>query len=192
MKTYTLTASGRTGKQWLAHLKKNKYNITSYAEQIILSSEFDFARDKKGTPYEVAIVPNREVGTYSTTAELKAHAAKLGYHIPKPEIALLLREAVSNEAMKEMDVWYIAALHEPIKDAGGDPSVLCACRGDDGRWVRANWGRPGHQWGTEGASAFLVPASTSNSVPVPSLEALSLETRVAALEAILKHHNLGL
>ena len=44
-------------------------------------------------------------------------------------------------------------------NSDGDPNVLYANRNDDGRWVNANWDNPGNQWNTNGAFAFLVPAS---------------------------------
>lgn len=55
----------------------------------------------------------------------------------------------------------------------------------DGHWL-------GSAWDVQNPSVVLRKHSAQDSVPVPSLDALSLETRVEALEAILKHHNLGL
>ncbi len=47
----------------------------------------------------------------------------------------------------------------------GNPNVLNANRNDDGRWVNANWDKPGNKWNDNGASAFLVPATFFISLP---------------------------
>lgn len=170
MKTLRLTASGRTGKEWVKHLEKNEYRIGSYAKELILSDEFAAARGKKGTEYEIAIVPGKELyESYDTTASIKEKAAAKGWTIPTPEIALLVREALSDDEMKELGVWYVAALHDPIAGSGGDPGVLGAYRGGGGRWVGADWGYPLDEWDTAGAFALVVPGKSSALDPQPDL-----------------------
>lgn len=61
----------------------------------------------------------------------------------------------------------------------------------EGRW-QADYDWLDNAWDVQSPSVVLRKDSTQDSVPVPSLETLNLETRVEALEAILKHHNLGL
>ena len=61
--------------------------------------------------------------------------------------------------MEEIGIWYIASLHDPIKDPDGNPNVLDARRSDDGRWVDACWDDPSHEWHVGGAVAFSVGAS---------------------------------
>lgn len=163
MKTLNLTASGRTGKQWLAHLEKEKYNVSSYAKELILSDDFDKARGKKGTEYEIVIVQPTELalGKYPTTAEIKVYATKQGWTVPTPEIALLVREAVSDKEMEELGGWYITALHDTIADSGGDPDVLNANRSSGGRRVFACYDSPQSKWGTSGMFAFVVPGKVS-------------------------------
>jgi hypothetical protein len=39
MKTLSLTASGRTGKEWIKHLEKDKYRIGTYAKELIKKYE---------------------------------------------------------------------------------------------------------------------------------------------------------
>lgn len=185
MKTLHLTASGRTGKQWVKHLEKNKYRINSYAKDLILSDEFAAARAEKGTEYEIAVVPGKDMYENSaTTASIKEKAATKGWTLPTPEIALLMREALSDEEIEALGVWYVATLHDPTKDAVGDPSVLCSDRLVGGRGVDACWDRPGGRWDTRGAFAFVVPASTSSSETQDSpLETGSLDAAIAMVKA---------
>lgn len=178
-----LTATGLTGAQWIKRLEKGKCEISSYAKDILLSEQFNKYISKKGTKFKVEIVPHKEIfESYGATAEIKEWAQEKGYTLPSPEIALLVREALSDAEMEAMGIWYVAALHEPITDRGGDPSVLSASRYDDGRWLDAYWGRPSSEWGTDGASALLVPASAQTSDTQSSSDTLSLAARVESLE----------
>jgi hypothetical protein len=68
-----------------------------------------------------------------------------------------IRETVSDRQMEEMDIWYVAGLHDPVKDSDGDPNVLHSHRYGDGRWLVTDWVRPECQWDDDGAFAFLVP-----------------------------------
>jgi len=187
-----LTTLGLSGPQWIKRLEKKGYKISDYAKYIILSVDFKKARLKKGIEVNVNFVTVRDLGKErATTQEIKDYARTQGYEIPTPEIALLLREAVSDEDIEALGGWYVAALHEPIKDSDGDPNVLFADRDGEGRWVNAGWDRPDGDWDAGGAFAFVVPASTSGISPSPS-EPLSLELRIEKIEAVLKHHNLTL
>lgn len=187
MKTLTVTTTGLTGKQWLARMEKGKYQVSSYAKDILLSKEFDAANLKKDISQEIVIVKASDVGQYSTTQQIKDYAKSKGYGMPTPELALLVRETISDEEMKELGVWYVAVLHDPIKDSDGDPDVLDSDRRDGGRWLDAYWGNPGAQWDDDGSFAFLVSASgtqtldTKTSALEPTLD---LEQRVARLEKL--------
>lgn len=184
MKNIKLTALGLTGSEWITRLEGEGYRIGTYAKQLLNSLEYDKHRMEKGEAVEVAFVSVKDMGKkYATTDEIRAYAAEKGYLEPKAELALLIRESMTDEAIESLGAWYVATFHEPIKDSDGDPGLLYARRRGDGRWVDADWGRPGDLWSAEGAFAVLVPASsTSSSEPAPSLDSLPLESRVEALE----------
>ncbi len=44
-------------------------------------------------------------------------------------------------------------------NSDGNPNVLNSNRNDDGRWLNANWDKPGNQWNDNGAFAFPVSAT---------------------------------
>lgn len=48
-------------------------------------------------------------------------------------------------------------MHEPISDSDGDPDLLRSSRNGVGRWLRANYDRPGDEWRDVGGFAFVVP-----------------------------------
>lgn len=186
MKTLPVKTLGLTGPQWIMRLEKDGYRVSSYAKDVLNSP--DYKPMKKGVQVELAFVSVKDMGKeWATTAEIQAYAASKGYEMPTPEIALLVREAMSDADMEALGVWYVAVLHAPIKDADGDPRVLNADRGGGGRWVSACWGGPGRRWAARGAFAFLVPASsTETSGTKDSLDTLPLADDIATAIGIVK------
>jgi hypothetical protein len=157
----TVTGLDLTGAEESSRLESKGFRIGTYARQILTSTKSDsYDRNHRleaGRKYQVVLVPGREVRGKRTTADLQAYAKKFGYAVPKAGIIPRVREGISDEQMKEMDIWYIAGLHDPIKDSGGFPSVLDLHRYADGSWLRARWGNPANEWGDGGAFAFLAP-----------------------------------
>lgn len=186
MKTITVKALGLTGPEWIERLEKNKYRLSSYAKDVLNSPDWERERMKKGEEVEVAFVSVKEMGKSSaTTKEIQEYAADKGYGIPKGELALLVGEAVSDKEIDKMGAWYIATLHSPIADSGGDPLVLHSDRDGDGPWVGTYWDGPGGQWRGLGAFAFSVLAKSAlgtEEISSERLETESLEARVRALE----------
>lgn len=141
------------------------YRVGNYAKSCFTSAAAD-GYDKNhrlvaGQPYKIAIVPGKEIrkDRDRITANLRTLGEKYGYGKPLGGFIPRIREAVSDKQMEDMGVWYIASLHEPIKDSGGSPRVLYANRDDDGPWVNTYWDDPDRQWIDDGAFAFPVPAS---------------------------------
>ncbi len=155
-----------TGEQEIQRLSDAGFRTSDYARSCLTSRKKD-GYDKlhqleDGRAYQPVIVPGKEVEKNRTTAELRKYAAGFGYEQPLAGVVPRIRETVSDEMMEEMGFWYIAALHDPITDSGGDQRVLHANRGnrrDGGQWVGARWDCPDHQWYDYGAFAFVVPAS---------------------------------
>lgn len=169
-KTIKLTALGLSGPEWIARLEKKKYRVSDWAKQLLNSPEYEKHRLKKGETIEVALVKHTDVGINPTTKQIQDYAKKQGYGMSTAEVALLIREALSDKQMEDMGIYYISNLHDPIKDSGGIPYVLCPYRDDGGRWVFARWGCPDRRWDGSGASAFPVPASKASTLDPLNLE----------------------
>jgi hypothetical protein len=56
--------------------------------------------------------------SYYTTKEIREYASGKGYTPPSAEVACLLREKMSDRDIEALGVWYVVALHEPIKVGG--------------------------------------------------------------------------
>jgi hypothetical protein len=94
-------------------------------------------------------------------SKIRAHAEKLNFDgkkpvKPNPEVACLIREKFSDKDMEAMGLVWIVAMHEPIKDSDGYPSLLFAYRIDDGGWLNAVWDYAGNQWDGDGGFAFAL------------------------------------
>jgi hypothetical protein len=93
------------------------------------------------------------------TKKIRAEADKRKLSKPNAELACLIREKFTDKEIEAMGLWYIVAMHEPINDSGGEPSLLNASRYDVGRWLGAYYGRPGSRWGRDSGFAFAVSQS---------------------------------
>ena len=82
---------------------------------------------------------------------------KKGWVKPHWEVSCLIRDMFTDEQLKEMGLWYIVTMHEPIKDSDGDPRLLHAYRLDGGGWLGAHYDRPDGEWNGSGGFAFVVP-----------------------------------
>jgi hypothetical protein len=162
----TVTGLDLTGEREIARLLSAEYRVGDYAKSCLLSKKKDGYdvqhRLVDGQEYKIALVPGREIeeDSHRTTQALRdVGIGRYGYQKPLAGIMPRIRETVSDKQMEEMGFWYIAGLHDPIKDSDGDPRVLRADRYDGGRWLRTDWGTPDDRWGDRGAFAFLLSAS---------------------------------
>ena len=160
----SITGLDLTGEQEIERLLAAGFRVSDWAKSCLTSTKGDGYdakhRLKDGRTYKVALVPGKEIKRDAdrTTEALRKYAQRFGYEKPLAGIVPRIREAVSDEVMEKMGFWYIAGLHDPIKDSVGDPHVLRAFRSDGGLWLGASIDLPDFQWNAYGAFAFLVPA----------------------------------
>ena len=162
----TFTGLDLMGVAEIGRLEAGGYRVSNYAKSCMLSLEEDsydkHHRLEADRIYKVALMPGREIERDSdrTTANLRDRGMKrYGYGKPVAGLLPRVRESLSDKQMEELDIWYAAALHDPITDSGGSPSVLYTDRRGVGRLVSAGWGEPGDRWGDDGAFVFPVSAS---------------------------------
>jgi len=160
---YLVEVTGRalTGAAEIQLQSEQNFRVGDYARQCFLSTNPDSYdakhRLEDGKIYRLAIVHGREVKMNRTTANLRAYAQQFGYQKPLAGHIPRIRESVTDQQMEQMNIWYIAGLHDPIADSVGVPDVLVAYRGGGGSWLDAAWGRPALGWDDRGAFAFVVP-----------------------------------
>lgn len=159
---FLVVGAGLPSAKWPERLKSGGYELSKWGADILSKPDYDKKhRLKYGKVYKLGIVLGAKIATDQerSTAKLKAlgcqEISPQAVDELKAEFALLIREKFTNAELEEMGLWYIAVLHEPIVDSGGNPDVLYSYR-YDGSCVGASYDGPGGQWDGLGAFAFPV------------------------------------
>lgn len=151
---FSVTSDGTTGPQWIERLEGKGFRIGDYAKSVLRNEDF---KPTNGVTTEVAVLKgmlfedNKRI-----TKNIRTEAANRSLETPNAEIACLIREKFTDEEIKAMGLTCIVAMHEPIKDSDGDPSLLDANRAGDGRWLNAYCDKPDDRWNREDGFAFAV------------------------------------
>ncbi len=150
----SVTSDGTTGPQWIERLEGKGFRLSNYAKSVLRSPDF---KPTSGVTTEIAILKGMLFEDNDRiTKKIRAEADKRKLTKPNAEVACLIRENFSDEEIEAMGLWWIVAMHEPIKDSDGGPVLLGAGRFGDGRWLGAYYGGPGDGWNCEGGFAFVV------------------------------------
>src|SRR3990167_9065355 len=141
---FSVTSDGTTSEDWINRLEGNDFRVGDYAKQVFRSPDF---KPTKGVTTEVAVLKGMLFEDNDRiTKKIRAEADKRKLSKPNAELACLIREKFTDKEIEAMGLWYIVAMHEPINDSDGDPSLLDAGRGGGGRWLGACFDRPDRRW----------------------------------------------
>lgn len=162
---FTVTSDGTTGPRWIERLEKQGFRISNWAKSVLNSSDF---LPTSGITTEIAVLKgllwsdNQRI-----TKNIRAEADNRKLTKPNAEVACLIREKFTDKEIETMGLVWIVAMHEPIRDSGGDPDLLDARRDGDGRWLGAACDGPGRRWRRGDGFAFVASqvVSTQDSAP---------------------------
>lgn len=157
----TVTGLGLTGGCQLLRIFAAGFLPTEKAKNILSQPDYnDKHRLEQGRQYTVALISSEM--EFPIKARRNMHnlrmRAKRDYGKSdnlRGELALLLREAVSDEQLERWGVSHIAVLHEPIVDSRGTPRVLGLDLLGNGGQVGAYEDRPDRIW-DDGMLAFPI------------------------------------
>lgn len=151
---FSVTSDGTTGDGWIARLENKGFRVDDYAKEVLRSPDF---QSTSGVTTEVAVLRGMLFEDKERlTTNIRAEAEKRRLSKPSAELACLIREKLADEEIERMGLWYIVAMHEPIKDSSGVPSLLCASRNDGGHRLRVRRGRSDRGWVRGFGFAFAV------------------------------------
>ena len=151
---FSVTSDGTTGEEWITRLESNEFHVGNCAKQVLRSPDF---KPTNGVTTEVAVLKGMLFKDQSRiTKNIRAEADKRKLKKPNAEVTCLIREAFTDKEIKAMGLTLIVAMHEPINDSDGDPSLLGADRYDDGCWLNAYNGSPDFRWNSDDGFAFAV------------------------------------
>jgi hypothetical protein len=150
----SVTSDGTTGPQWIERLEGKGFRIGDYAKRVLRLPDF---KPTSGVTTEIAILKGMLFEDNDRiTKKIRAEADKRKLTKPNAEVACLIRENFSDEEIEAMGLWWIVAMHEPIKGSGGDPYLLGADRDGGGRWLSACYDGPDDGWSRGLGFAFVV------------------------------------
>jgi hypothetical protein len=158
---FSVESDGTTGEDWIIRLESKGFRVGDYAKQVLRSPDF---KPTSGVTTQVAVLrgclfeDNDRI-----TKKIRAEADKSKLSKPNAELVCLIREKFTDNEIEAMGLWYIVAMHEPINDSDGDPSLLGAYRDDGGRWLRACYDGPDFWWRRDRGFAFAVSQISSQS-----------------------------
>lgn len=157
---FSVTSDGTTGEDWITRLECKGFRPEKYAKSVLRSPDF---KPTNGVTTEVTVF--RGVlfeDTDRITKQIRVHAEKFTTSdkrkltAPNAELACLIREKFTDKEIEDMGLVWIVVMHEPINDSDGDPRLLGADRGGDGRRLYAFYGRSDRRWRREYGFAFAV------------------------------------
>lgn len=155
---FTLTSNGFTREQWEQHLSSRGWRIGDCAGQVLCRAR---EAPTNGVIYNIVVRPGKKTSDRDNiTKKIRAYAKECGWLKPHWEVSCLIRDTFTDEQLEVMGLWYIATMHEPIKNSDGDLSLLYSSRYDGGCWLGAGYGRPGGGWNERGGFAFVEPQDT--------------------------------
>jgi len=151
---FSVTSDGTTGEEWIARLESKGFLVGDYAKSVLRSKSF---KPTTGITYEIAVLKGEFFSDSDRiTKTIRKEAKNRKFSTPSAEVACLIREKFSDKELEAMRLYWIVAMHEPIKDSDGDPFLLCALRDDYGSWFYTTYGCPDCKWKRSYGFAFVV------------------------------------
>jgi len=153
---FSVTSDGTTGKDWISLLESRGFFVSKFAMQVLRSPSFV---PTSGVTIKVAVLRGSQfLENDFSMKNICAEANKRKLLKPNAELACLIRLKFSDEEIEDMGLWWIIAIHEPIKDSSGVPCLLHACRDYAGLSLGANSVWSG-RWVPSSGFAFVVSQS---------------------------------
>lgn len=157
-----VTSDGRTGWQFSESLSQMGYDVGQWANNVMT-----VGRDAKGALIvtsdtgviykPVVLKGDQFTDAERITSNIRAVATEMKLVTPPWWLAPLLREAMTDEQIEALGLWWLVVMHEAVTGSGGDPDLLGLSRYDDGRRLDAYGGRPTNGWGRVDGFVFLSP-----------------------------------
>jgi hypothetical protein len=158
---FTVISDGKTGPEWIAYLEGKGFQLSKYAKSLLNSPDF---KPTKGVVIEVGVLKGMLFNdSERTTKNIRFDAEARKFIKPNAELACLIRDKFTDEDIEAMGLTWIIAMHDPIKDSGGDPNLLVANREGGGRGLGASYDGLVREWSRGDGFAFVVSQVSSQS-----------------------------
>ena len=156
---FSVTSDGTTGEAWIKRLEEKGFRLSDYAKSVLRSPDF---KPTSGVTTEIAVLKGMLFEDNDRiTKKIRAEADRRNLTKPYAEVACLIREKFTDQEIEAMGLWWVVAMHEPIKDSDGDPDLLLTRRSGGGLWLDAYYGMPVRGWVRDYGFAFVVSQVSS-------------------------------
>lgn len=151
---FSVTSDGTTGEEWISRLESKSFRVGDYAKSVLRSKSF---KPTSGATTEIAVLKGEIFSDNDRiTKNIRKEAKNRKLSTPNAEIACLIREKFSDKELEAMGLYWIVAMHEPIKDSDGDPTLLGADRDGSGSWLSSSYGSSDSEWSRGSGFAFVL------------------------------------
>lgn len=111
----SVTSNGMTGEDWIEHFRKNGFMLNCDVERVLRSENF---KPSLGVTTEIAILKDTLWSAGERlTRNIRVKAFHLGITPPNVEVACLIREAFSDQEIRDMGLKEITVMHESFIDS---------------------------------------------------------------------------
>ncbi|MEK7663973.1 MAG: hypothetical protein AAB340_00785 [Patescibacteria group bacterium] len=156
--SFSVTSDSTTGPEWIKWFDENVYPL-DYNARILLKSES--FKPTKGVQYPVRVLKGELYeDNKRITKEIRADAKQRKLPTPPLELACLIRRMFTNEQIREMGLYWIIIMHEPVELSGHLHLLGVGGRGED-RWLSTYCVKPGSEWIQDYGFAFLAEQVSS-------------------------------
>ncbi len=156
---FSVTSDGTAGEEWISRLEGKGFKVGKYSKQLLVSKDF---KPTTGITTQIAIMKGELFKDEDRiTRIIRAEAEKRNLQKPNAEVACLIREYLTDDDIKAMDLYWIIVMHEPINDFGGDPRLLNVSRYVGVDWLSSYCDFPGLRWRRESGFASAVSQVSS-------------------------------
>lgn len=152
---FIVTSDGRKPREVSDHLAGKGSTVGMYAESVINHPNVAVT---SGVTYLLGVLFGNEFTESARTSDnIIKKASYRGWSAPPVETAHLLREKVTDEVLKQLGLWRLVVMHDPLPDSRGVQSRLALSRSGEGQYLGARNGRPDAPWNDNDGFVFLVP-----------------------------------
>jgi hypothetical protein len=149
---FTVISNGMSGKEWIKHFESKGIKIGDYARQILLKIK----PSKKGTVTQIAVIKGEFFSDENrTTSKIREEANKRKLSKPNTEVACLIRDMFTDGEIKEMGLWWIVTIHEPIITFSRDLGLLCTYQSGGRSRLDTGYSKLVGYWDCEAGFAFV-------------------------------------
>ncbi len=119
---FTVISNGISGLEWIKRLEEKGFRLSKDANKILCSSNF---KPTLGITTEIAVLRGFLFEEKDRiTKVVRTKAQKLHFSMPNAEVACLICERFTDEAIKAANLHWIIVMHDPFKNSDGDLKLL--------------------------------------------------------------------